>query len=123
VLIHKDNPRVLGFYTLAATSIRLSNLPEAVFKKLPRYPDLPAIILGRLAVDQSQRGKGYGELLLIDAFKRCLDTEKIGWIAMVVDAKDEAAIKFYEHYHFTRFGPDSQRLFLLRKSIPSFQSK
>ena len=118
VLVEGDHPAVLGFYTLAATSVRLSDLPEATARKLPRYPLVPAILLGRLAVDRNQRGKGYGELLLIDALKRCLDTE-IGWAAVVVDAKDEGAVAFYERFHFIRFSPTSNRLFLPRSTIAS----
>jgi GNAT superfamily N-acetyltransferase len=117
VLVETDSPTILGFYTLSATSIRLGDLPESTAKKLPRYPLIPAILLGRLAVDRKQRGKGYGELLLVDALERCIETKKIGWAAMVVDAKDENARKFYERYHFTRFSPTSGRMFLFRKTI------
>lgn len=67
VLVEMDRPAVLGFYTLSATSLRLTDLSDPIAKKLPRYPLVPSILLGRLAVDRTQRGKGYGELLLIDA--------------------------------------------------------
>jgi GNAT superfamily N-acetyltransferase len=117
VLLEAGDPTVLGFYTLSATSVRLRDLPEDTAKKLPRYPLVPAILLGRLAVDQTQRGKGYGELLLIDSLKRCLNTKDIGWSAVVVDAKDESAVAFYERYHFSRFSPTSGRMFLFRKTI------
>jgi GNAT superfamily N-acetyltransferase len=88
-------------------------------KKLPKYPLVPAILLGRLAVDRSRRGKGYGELLLMDALKRCLGAKDIGWMALIVDAKDEEAVAFYERYHFIRFSPTSNRLFLPRATIAS----
>jgi len=88
-------------------------------KKLPKYPLVPAILLDRLAVDQSRRGKGYGELLLMDALKRCLGAKDIGWMALIVDAKDEEAVAFYERYHFIRFSPTSNRLFLPRVTIAS----
>ena len=120
VLAEKDKPAILGFYTLAATSVRLVDLPEPTAKKLPRYPLVPAILLGRLAVEQSQRGKVYGELLLIDALRRCLDTKDIGWTAVVVDAKDEKAVAFYERYHFIRFAPTTMQLFLPRATIEPF---
>jgi len=119
VLVEEDRPAVLGFYTLSATSLRFSDLPEPTAKKLPRYPLVPAILLGRLAVDQSQRGKGYGRLLLIDALKRCVDARDIGWAAVLVDAKDEQTATFYEHYHFIRLGPGSLRLFLPRSTVAS----
>jgi len=118
-LVEGDKPAVLGFFTLSATSVRLSDLPESTAKKLPRYPLVPAILLGRLAVDRSRRGKGYGELLLIDALKRCLGAKDIGWMALIVDAEDEEAVAFYERYHFIRFSPASNRLFLPRATIAS----
>lgn len=118
VLVEGDSPAVLGFYTLSATSVRLSDMPEATAKKLPRYPLVPAILLGRLAVDRKQRGRRFGELLLMDALKRCIDTKDIGWAAIVVEAKDEAAVGFYERYHFIRLSPSSSRLFLPRASVP-----
>jgi ribosomal protein S18 acetylase RimI-like enzyme len=116
-LAQADNFQVLGFYSLSATSIRLSDLPESVQMKLPKYPVVPAILLGRLAVDRDQRGKGYGELLLMDALKRSLQTRDIGWAVVVVDAKDENAKAFYEKFQFTGFSKDSRRLFLFRKTI------
>ena len=117
VLIEKGRSSVLGYYTLAATSVRLRDLPDTMAKKLPRYPLVPSILLGRLAVDEGQRKKGYGALLLIDALKRCLNTEDIGWVAVIVDAKDDEAEAFYEHFHFIRLSPDSRRLFLPRRTI------
>jgi GNAT superfamily N-acetyltransferase len=112
VLVEEASPSVLGYYTLAATSVQLQDLPENKARKLPRYPRVPAILLGRLAVDTRHRGKGYGELLLVDALKRCLGTREIGWAAVMVDAKDESAIAFYEHFHFIRLSEVSSRLFL-----------
>jgi GNAT superfamily N-acetyltransferase len=97
----------------------LNDLPESTAKKLPRYPLVPAILLGRLAVGQTHRGKGYGELLLIDALKRCLDIEDIGWAVILVNAKDEVAAAFYEHYDFIRLTQGSSRLFLPRSTIVS----
>ncbi|RJQ53855.1 MAG: GNAT family N-acetyltransferase [Desulfobacteraceae bacterium] len=119
VLVEAGSPFVSGFYTLSATSLRLSDLPESTVKKLPRYPLVPAILLGRLAVSQNQRGKGYGELLLIDALKRCMGTQDIGWAVILVEAKDEQAAAFYRHYHFIPFASGSLRLFLPRPTIAS----
>lgn len=119
VLVEVGQPGVLGFYTLSATNLRVNDLPESTAKKLPRYPLVPAILLGRLAVGQTHRGKGYGELLLIDALKRCLAIEDIGWAVVLVDAKGEEAAAFYEHYDFIRLAQDSSRLFLPRSTIAS----
>ncbi len=119
VLVATDSPSVLGYYSLSATSIELRELPEGLIKKLPKYPLMPAILIARLAVDKTRHAKGYGQLLLIDALKRCLNTQDIGWVAVIVDAKDEHAVTFYEHHHFIRFSPNAPRLFLPRSTIAS----
>ena len=93
--------KVLGFYTLSATSIQLTDVPAALAKKLPRYPRLPATLLGRLATDVSVRGVGLGRLLLVDAITRAVRSE-IASFALVLDAKDEAAASFYERESFIR---------------------
>lgn len=119
VLVEINSPTVLGYYSLSATSIHLGELPEHIIKKLPKYPLLPAILIGRLAVDKTRHGMGYGQILLIDALKRCMNTHDIGWVAVIVDAKDEQAANFYEHHHFIRLSPNAQRLFLPRSTIAS----
>ncbi len=96
-----DGVKVLGFYTLSATSIQLAEVPDALAKKLPRYPRLPATLLGRLATDLSARGVGLGRFLLVDAIMRAVRSE-IASFALVLDAKDEAAASFYERESFIR---------------------
>jgi len=96
-----DGMKVLGFYTLSATSIQLADIPVALAKKLPRYPRLPATLLGRLATDLSARGVGLGRLLLVDAIARAVRSE-IASFALMLDAKDENAAAFYEREGFIR---------------------
>lgn len=104
---------IAGYYTLSSTSVNVGELPEQVTKKLPRYPLMPATLIGRLAVDWHYQGKGYGELLLVDALRRSLiSTEQIGSVAVVVDAKGDKAKAFYEHFQFIRLVNYSHRLFL-----------
>lgn len=110
VLIEPPSPHVLGFYTLSNSSIHASELPAALVKKLPRYPILPATLLGRLAVDGEGRGRGLGTILLLDALRRCLRSETAS-LAVVVDAKDDAAISFYERHEFLRLRDQAKRLF------------
>lgn len=102
---------VAGFYTLAATSALLTDLPRALAKKLPRYPTVPAIRMGRLAVGLPSRGKGLGAALLADALSRSMDSEVAGF-ALVVDAKDDLAEEFYRHHGFQRLGQAARTLFL-----------
>ena len=99
-----------GYYTLSATGVKLTELPADVTRKLPRYPLVPATLLGRLAVDQNYQGRGYGRFLLADALFRAVRSE-IASFAVVVDAKDDAARKFYEGESFLSFPDRPLRLF------------
>jgi predicted GNAT family N-acyltransferase len=95
---------IAGYYTLASTSVALSDLPAAVAKKLPRYPLVPAVRMGRLAVSAAQRGTGLGAALLANANQRACRAE-IAAYAFVVDAKDAKAAAFYA-YHGLQTLPD-----------------
>jgi GNAT superfamily N-acetyltransferase len=111
VAVSVQNNIVAGFYTLTATSIALNALAPAITRKLPRYPVMPAVLLGRLAVDRNHQGKGLGGVLLANAILRAARAE-VGVFAVLVDAKDEAAQRFYEHYGFTVLPGESRRLCL-----------
>lgn len=67
-----ESANVLGYYTLSASTVGLERLPLRIQKKLPRYPRVPATLMGRLAVDLSARGRRLGETLLFDAMFRAL---------------------------------------------------
>jgi predicted GNAT family N-acyltransferase len=112
ILTHADEPaQVLGYYTLSALSIVLTDLPASILKRLPRYPTVPATLMGRLATDSRHRGKRLGELLLFDACSRVLRSE-IATFALVVDAKDVAAERFYTRYRFLKLSAAGRRMFL-----------
>ena len=102
---------IAGYYTLAAASIPLSDLPKPVAKRLPRYPVVPAARLGRLAVSLAHRGKGLGGALVFDALIRAARSE-VAAHAMIVDAKDGAAKAFYQHHGFLPFEHLPLTLFL-----------
>ncbi len=116
VLVDQDIDSIAGYYTLAATAIRLAELPPEITKKLPKYPLVPATLLGRLAVDQRYQGQGVGSFLLMDALRRSFNSE-IASMAVVVDAKDDKARDFYEHHQFIPFPEQSQRLYLPMTTI------
>jgi len=101
---------IAGFYTLSMYSVNLSDIPAQKQKKLPKYPHIPAVLLGRLAVDLRFRGKRIGELLLLDAMNRALDSQ-ISWWAMIVHSK-EKSLSFYLKYGFCRFYDAEYKLFL-----------
>jgi len=109
---------VLGFYTLSSTIIPLKDLPPQVAGRLPRYPNIPATLLGRLAVRLTHRGRGLGEFLLMDALAVSFRQSRIvASLAVVVEAKDEAARVFYTKYGFNPFPAHPSRLFLPMKTI------
>lgn len=111
VAIGTNTNEIAGYYTLTATSIALGALAPELVEKLPRYPVVPAALLGRLAVTKIWQGKKLGAALLSDALLRTARTE-LGVFAMLVDAKDEAAQRFYEHFGFTLLADQNRRLVL-----------
>ena len=106
-----DDKRIAGYYTLASASLLLVDLPASTGKKLPRYPTVPTVRMGRLAVDKEFKGLGLGGALLADALDRAARSE-IAAYALMVDAKDEAAVAFYQHHGFIAL-PDSPRTLFL----------
>lgn len=109
VLILPDGT-IAGYYTLSSTSVNLAELPEQVARKLPRYPLVPATLLGRLAVNRRQQGKGYGRFLLADALYRIVRSE-IASFAVIVEAKDDNARRFYERESFLSLPDQPMKLF------------
>jgi GNAT superfamily N-acetyltransferase len=99
-----------GYYTLSATGVNLADLPPQTTRKLPRYPLVPATLLGRLAVDRRHRGKGYGRYLLADALFRSARSE-IASFAVIVEAKDAAARGFYQRESFLPLPDQPMKLF------------
>ncbi|MBK1725318.1 GNAT family N-acetyltransferase [Thiocystis violacea] len=110
--------RIAGYYTLASASIQLADLPAAKVKKLPRYPSVPAVRLGRLAVDQIFRGQGLGGALLADALARAARSE-IAAYALLVEAKDQSAESFYRHHGFLALPESPMTLFVPLATIDS----
>jgi GNAT superfamily N-acetyltransferase len=108
---------ILGYYTLSSYGIDIGELPADVAKKLPRYPVIPATLLGRLAVDRRYQGQGTGAFLLVDALRRALvQSTEIAAAAVVVDAIDADAAKFYQRFGFVPFPSTEGRLFLPMKT-------
>jgi GNAT superfamily N-acetyltransferase len=106
-----DGQCIAGYYTLASASLLLADLPASTGKKLPRYPTVPAVRMGRLAVDQAFKGQGLGGALLADALDRAARSE-IAAYALMVDAKDEAAAAFCRHHGFIALPDTPLTLFL-----------
>ena len=117
VALQAGAPTVCGYYSLSAASFQRDSLPASQANRLPRYP-VPAVLLGRLAVDESKRGQGLGAFLLMDALNRVLlATQTLAVHAVIVDARDDTAAAFYRKYGFIPFNDHRRRLFLPMATI------
>ncbi|MCE4557862.1 GNAT family N-acetyltransferase [Pelomonas sp. P8] len=113
-----DAGSIAGYYTLAAASVPLTELPTTVTKKLPRYRAVPTARMGRLAVDLSFKSQGLEGALLADAPVRFMRSG-IAAFALVVDAKDEQASTFYQHHGFVPLPEASLTQFLPLAGLPA----
>jgi GNAT superfamily N-acetyltransferase len=117
VIYDLDRQKIVGYYTLSMSGVNLEQLPEAIVKKLPKYPIVSVTLIGRLAIDRDYQGFGWGKLIIMDAFQRSLNISKAtASFAVVVDAIDDDAVKFYQRFDFKTFPGCSNRLF---RTIPS----
>lgn len=119
VMTTADDPAtILGYYTLNATSIFSNDIPEAIRKSLPRYDQVSATLMGRLALDEKFIGQGLGSILMMNALHRALEASRnIASFAVVVDALDNDAKAFYLHYGFIPFEAYPMKLFLPMTTI------
>lgn len=112
-----DGSEIVGFHTLAVGSVGYDDAPPRLVKGMPRHP-VPVMVLARLAVAGSHRGRGLGTGLLKDAMLRTLAAADIAGIrAMIVHAKDDATRVFYERFNFVPWDADPLDLFILLKDI------
>jgi ribosomal protein S18 acetylase RimI-like enzyme len=117
-VITPDKKTIAGYYTLSQYAVQLDAVPPEIAKKLPKYPVVPATLLGRLAVSTTFRGQGLGPMLLMDALYRALQHSKeLASAGVVVDAKDAAAPAFYKKYGFLELPKIERRLFLPRGTV------
>lgn len=112
VMVEESTPAlIVGYYTLSNYTVELTELPVELTKRLPRYPRLPATLIGRLARDE--RFPGTGKLLLMDAlFRAYTQTKASGSVAVVAEAKAEAALGFYRKHGFLQLGMKPTRVYL-----------
>lgn len=106
-----ERGRVVAYYSLSASKVRRDDVPSSLIRGGP--VEIPAVLLGRLALDGSLRGQNLGEILLADALSRVVDaTRTVGARLVVVDALHESAARFYERLGFRRV---PQSLLLVQK--------
>lgn len=121
VAVELAGGHLVGYYTLSAAGVPFADLPPDAIKHLPRYPMVPAVRIGRLAVDHRFRRRGLGEAMLADAIMRCLKAD-VAAPMLVVDAKNDEAVAFYQRYGFRSMPSAHRTLFLAvatgRKTLP-----
>jgi ribosomal protein S18 acetylase RimI-like enzyme len=110
-LVETKNEKLAGFYTLSSSNIPLTEIPSELARKLPRYPSVPAVLIGWLARDLAFEGQGIGAMLLYDAIAR-IGASPVGAHAIFADAIDDAAAAFYRKHLFTPFATKPMSLFL-----------
>lgn len=122
VAVEADTGRIAAYYTISAASIPLIDLGADEAKRLPRYPTIPAVRIGRLAVDERFQGRGLGAVLPADAASRTLKGDAAAF-ALLVDAKNDGAVRFYERFGFRRLISRPRSLYLpvetARKALPA----
>ena len=116
VAVKDDTAKVLGYYTLSSASVNMLIVPEPSQKKLSKYREVPAIRLGRLAVDRNVQGQGLGARLLANAVIRSTSNVS-AWALMVVDAKDGTACSFYRRFGFESLKDNAKHLYAPRKDL------
>jgi hypothetical protein len=107
--------KLAGSYTLSAHSLRLNEVAPELARKLPRYPSVPAVLIGWMNRGIGFRGAGVGAMLLYDAISR-VATSPVGAHAICADAIDEAAAAFYREHQFQPLVSRPRSLFLPMKT-------
>ena len=117
VAVMGGQPHVLGYYTLAPSHFEFAHAPAELLKGLPKHP-VPSFLLARLAVTHSERGKGLGRHLLLDAFERCLRVAReVAFRAIEVEAIDDQAAAFYTKFGFLPFPTASHHLAIAIETV------
>jgi predicted GNAT family N-acyltransferase len=119
VLLRKSEPKkVIGYYSLSNSSLRLDQLPPDLAKKAGKYNTLSVTLLGRMAVDDACKGQGIGEMLLLEALHQAVTaSRRVASFAVFTEAKDDEAASFYRKYGFIELPEDKLELFLPMKTI------
>jgi len=113
-VMDNDPTRILGYYTLAVGAL----VPDELPNERLALPQVPIMLLGRLAVDSTAQGRGLGRLLLMHALHHALYfSSSVGIYAVVVDALDEGASRFYRRYGFLPIPSHPFRLYLNMRAI------
>jgi predicted N-acetyltransferase YhbS len=111
-VVTTEENRIVGYYTLVFGSVLFEEATAEISAGLGKYP-IPVILLARLAIDASEKGKGLGKALMRDALLRAVRASEIaGLRSFLVHAKDESAKNFYENFGFKPSPHNEFHLFL-----------
>jgi len=116
VCVAAAGAEIAGYYSLANTGLSPVVLPDGLQKKMPRYQMLPAVLLGRLAVDVKHKGRKLGFNLLSDAFTLSLKSP-LAWALFLTDALDASAATFYGRFGFRQLKDNPNHLYITRQEI------
>lgn len=113
------NEKIAGFYTLSNAGIDTKNAPSK-YKRRTSYPQLPCLLLGRMATDEHCQGQGIGTLLLVDCVNRAyrMSCNDSAFSFLLVDSK-KGKEGFYKKFGFNQLASTPQRLYLTYKQISS----
>ena len=111
VAVETVTSNIAAYYTISTASIPLVDLPPDETRRLPRYPTVQAVRIGRLAVDKRFQGRGLGPALLADAASRALKSDAAAF-TLLVDALNDQAVAFYQRFGFRRLASQPRTLFL-----------
>lgn len=110
-VLSESDGRIAGYFTLSAGRLSIGVIPDG--EGFPAKVPLPTLLVGRLAVDVTYRGRGLGERLLVGAIRMCVETaDRVGAAVIEVDAKDERAQAFYSKYGFKSLPDDALHMYL-----------
>jgi ribosomal protein S18 acetylase RimI-like enzyme len=113
-----DDQGIAGFYSLSMFTLELESIPPDLTRKLPKYGEVPAALIGRLARAERTRGLGIGSLLLADALTRVVAASRsVAAFAIVVDARNAPAAAFYRAHGFIPLHSRADRLFLPTETV------
>jgi GNAT superfamily N-acetyltransferase len=119
IMVRESEPHTIcGFFTLSTATLEIEELPKNVRRGLPLYRPMPALKLGRMAVDDRFRGQDFGTILTEEAFSICLRLrQSVGFVALLVDAKSDSLVEYYEQRGFSRFPDQPRSLYIMQPTM------
>ena len=113
ILVEQGEGKIKGYFTIAGGAIPFENVPPARKKKVSPHLPVPVILLGKLAVDLTEQGKGYGSTLIGEVSRMAVNiSQRVGIHAILASAIDDAASAFYKHQGFIPLIDQNNHLYL-----------